>query len=269
MMSQEGTERLRVLLVEDEIADAILLQRALRPAEVVWVETLADGVTKLASESFDAIACDLNLPGSGPRETINTLIAAKPDSLPLIVLTGIDDDSLAAELIAAGAQDYVCKDELNGKSLARRFRLAAQRANIRADEAARQLGIAEWARAGRYRWEWDLLRDRFEPARHWASVMGTQRDDVQGGTRWTDRVHPADLPTTESAIASLRHGEIPGLELRQRMRIADGTYRWFRARITGMRDCGPNPIRLLGSHEDLTSECANPVFGAETTMSRR
>jgi signal transduction histidine kinase/HPt (histidine-containing phosphotransfer) domain-containing protein len=148
--------RLRVLLIEDSPTDADLINLALSDAkdyatfDVLWVEQLQDGLRALEEEQFDVVLSDLTLPD---EEGINTCarIRAKAPALPIVMLTGVDDTQIAVEAVRIGAQDYLLKNELNGKFLARAIRYAIERKKseekINALNEALQTRIAEIASA--------------------------------------------------------------------------------------------------------------------------
>src|SRR4051812_31498702 len=104
---------IEVLNFEDNPDDAHLVQRALRSAfllsfQVTTVQNLADGLECLRNKAFDVALLDLNLPDAFGLETFERLRAESPE-LPLIVLTGSDDDQLAMQILRQGAQDYLLK----------------------------------------------------------------------------------------------------------------------------------------------------------------
>ncbi len=113
-----------VLLVEDNPIHARLLQGLLKPEFAVEaVTSLAAGLARLAAGGIDAILLDLVLPDSQELATFERVKATVPN-IPVLVLTGLDDEVLAAEAVAAGARDYLIKTQINGESLARSIREA-------------------------------------------------------------------------------------------------------------------------------------------------
>jgi signal transduction histidine kinase len=122
---------IRLLLVEDGLADARLLQHVLAEAseesfEMTHVERLAEAVSCLKSDPFDAILLDLSLPDSRGLETVAKVNAAAPH-LPIVVLTGLDHKATAMEAVRQGAQDFLVKGEVGGRLLARAIRYAIER----------------------------------------------------------------------------------------------------------------------------------------------
>src|SRR5437762_1748666 len=93
-------ERLKILLIEDNDADALLLQEILRRTpgfthDLQWVQLVASGLAKLAAQPFDLIFLDLSLPDSQGFETVTQMRAAAAQ-VPLIVLTGLEDEQLVS-----------------------------------------------------------------------------------------------------------------------------------------------------------------------------
>ncbi len=126
---------LRILLVEDDVADARLIEEALRdasdqPADVVTVATLSDAYRSAADASWDVVLLDLGVPDSQGVETFRTIQESLPTT-PIVVLTGIDDPLLAQEAIHEGAQDSLAKDALSAELLSRTIRYAIDRKRAR------------------------------------------------------------------------------------------------------------------------------------------
>lgn len=113
-----------VLLFEDNPIHARLLQNLLKPEFAVEVvDNLAAGLARLEAGGIDAILLDLVLPDSQELATFERVKATVPN-IPVLVLTGLDDEVLAEEAVAAGARDYLIKTQINGESLSRSIREA-------------------------------------------------------------------------------------------------------------------------------------------------
>ena len=139
-VKDSGHTPMRVLLVEDNPGDARLLEENLSEAgdgafELTHVGRLADGLECLSEGVFDIVLLDLSLPDSQGLETFSTAQAMAPQ-VPIVVLTGLADDLLAAAALQEGAQDYLIKGQVDSDLLARSIRYAAQRK--RSEEALRE-----------------------------------------------------------------------------------------------------------------------------------
>jgi serine phosphatase RsbU (regulator of sigma subunit) len=153
--------RTRVLLIEDDDGDAFLVQELLTevdaPVDVVRAQSLREAERRLADGAGADVQCvllDLGLPDAQGLAGLHRLLESDA-SLPVLVLTGLDDEYDGAEAVAAGAQDYLVKDQVDGRLLARAIRYAIER--CRADESLRQLYEAEARHAENARLERGLL----------------------------------------------------------------------------------------------------------------
>lgn len=124
------TPPLNILVVEDNPGDAALLRRYLNaggvPHTITNVERVVSALELLRDHSPDVVLLDLSLPDSQGLSTVNEIRVRRPD-LPIIVLTGLDDQDLATEAVKAGAQDYLVKGKIDADSLARSIRYAIER----------------------------------------------------------------------------------------------------------------------------------------------
>ncbi|MDO8971141.1 MAG: response regulator, partial [Saprospiraceae bacterium] len=130
---------LKMLLIEDDLPVAELIAAMLRKTkdmafEVTVAGDLQSGLRCLETNVIDAIFLDLTLPDSNGLETI-TKVQAKAPAVPIIVLTGIDDEALASHAVREGAQDYIVKGHVDITMLVRSVRYAVERK--RAQEALR------------------------------------------------------------------------------------------------------------------------------------
>jgi CheY-like chemotaxis protein len=118
---REEGRQLSVLLVEDNPGDARLIHELLRdnPAlRVVSVETLASALAHLAQPGMDLVLLDLGLPDSQGLDTVARVVQDHP-ALPVIVVTGREDDELARATLTSGAEDYLVKGALEPARLIR------------------------------------------------------------------------------------------------------------------------------------------------------
>jgi len=131
-------QSIKVLLVEDDISYAQLIQVTLTRAkdalfDVEWKDCLAGALDRLHAGGVEVVLLDLNLPDSGGIETFFRVSVQAPD-VPVILLTGTDDESLALRAVQMGAQDYLVKGEVSGKHLVRSILYAIQRYRIRKEQ---------------------------------------------------------------------------------------------------------------------------------------
>lgn len=120
-----------VLLVEDNQADARLVRELLRDSattrfDVVHVTRLGDAIQRAGEGGVDVILLDLSLPDAHGIETVTRLHAAAPQ-LPIVVMSGRDDESLSVDGVREGAQDYLVKGRVDAALLVRALRYAMER----------------------------------------------------------------------------------------------------------------------------------------------
>ena len=130
----------RVLLVEDNPGDARLIREFIREVdgqlfEVEGAERLVVALERLAQGGVDLVLLDLSLPDSHGIETFRKLHAAAPN-IPAIVLSGLNDESIALQAVHDGAQDYLMKGQGEGRLLVRAMRYALERARTATQLAA-------------------------------------------------------------------------------------------------------------------------------------
>ncbi len=145
-----------VLLIEDDPADARLIQEALSeeidsPFRVEWVTLLSAGLERLTKEGVDVVMLDLSLPDVQGIEAVEKICLAAPDLL-VLVLSGLTDEEVARQAVQRGAYDYFSKGRVDAHWLPRALRyviarkaaldaLAVSEARFRAISDASPLGI--------------------------------------------------------------------------------------------------------------------------------
>src|SRR6202030_3212361 len=130
-----NTKSIKVLLlVEDNPADVRLLREMFREqnshhTELTQVETMGQAEKHLAGGGVDIILLDLGLPDAQGLESIRRTRAVAP-RVPLVVLTVLDDESMAARALQEGVQDYLIKSQIDARGLLRALRCAVERKNM-------------------------------------------------------------------------------------------------------------------------------------------
>jgi len=218
-------EGIRVLLVEDNPGDARLLAELLRDTDagrlkLEHVETLDKALDRLSRERFDLVLLDLSLPDEQGLSTIVRAHTCAP-KVPIVVLTGLDDEGLAIKAVRAGAQDYLVKGRVDGDLLVRSIRYSTERG--RAMEALER-------REEHYRSlienSLDLISIlnvdgtiRYASPSH-ERILGYTLDELVGQNAFT-LVHPEDVPSVRAALL-----KADGSVMHEfRCRHKDGTWR--------------------------------------------
>jgi diguanylate cyclase (GGDEF)-like protein/PAS domain S-box-containing protein len=120
------TETNNLLLIEDDRGYAMLIRKMLAdpgvaPFQVEWVENLSGGLERLSKGGIAAIVTDLSLPDSQDLQTVDRLLLAAP-RVPILVVSGLDDEDMGSQAVQHGAQDYLPKGQLNRYTLSRALR---------------------------------------------------------------------------------------------------------------------------------------------------
>ena len=130
-------ENICILLIEDSPADADLVRELLarhlgRSFCLEWVTCCSQGLAHLATRPVDLVLLDLNLPDSHDLETFQAVHQQAP-LVPIIILSGDQNEALAASTIQQGAQDYLVKGQVDHRVLVRTVLNAIKRARLQAE----------------------------------------------------------------------------------------------------------------------------------------
>jgi diguanylate cyclase (GGDEF)-like protein len=130
------TKLIKILLVEDNPGDARLLKEYLSSAasvrfEISYAGKISEALQKTGEAHFDVILLDLMLPDSRGLETFHKMKAAA-GGVPVVVMSGVSDESTAMQAVQEGAQDYLVKGQVEGNLLVRALRYAIERNRMQA-----------------------------------------------------------------------------------------------------------------------------------------
>ncbi|MGI5286952.1 PP2C family protein-serine/threonine phosphatase [Nonomuraea polychroma] len=142
-MTANLSETLTLLLLEDDDGDAFLveelLQQAVAPPKIFRARSLQEAKAKLTSK-IQCVLVDLSLPDASRLEALEEVLALAPHAA-VLVLTGLRDVHVGVAAVQAGAQDYLVKQDIDARLLARSIRYAMERK--RADQTQLRLVQAE------------------------------------------------------------------------------------------------------------------------------
>src|SRR5580698_1401857 len=123
----------RILLIEDNPGDADLIRLRLVESKsevhVNCVPRLSDALACLESETPSLVLLDLNLPDSHGAETYRRVLQKAPN-VPVVILSGQDDEAMAIKAVHHGVQDYLVKGDITSKQLERALRYAVERQGL-------------------------------------------------------------------------------------------------------------------------------------------
>jgi diguanylate cyclase (GGDEF)-like protein/PAS domain S-box-containing protein len=255
-------EPIAVLMVEDDPGDARLIRTylgrtALKPLHVTVVDRISGALDFLRRNGeVDVALLDVSLPDSRPGSLDSlTRIKAEAPDLPLILLTGHDDEDLAVRALREGAQDYLAKKTIDSGLLGRaiRYAIERQRAEVAVRESQERYALAvNGAKDGL--WDWDLKANRLYFSPRWKSMLGYANGAIgEQPAEWFERIHPDDQPAVQAALSAHLAGRAPDFESEYRIRHAGGGYRWVLTRGLAVRDEEGEAYRMAGSQSDITA----------------
>ena len=227
---------IRILLIEDNEADARLVTRAIQRAGLVAeIARVEDGDalrSALFASRWDLVISDWALPGFGALEALAIVQDAHRD-LPFIIVSGTVGEERAADAMRAGAADYVLKDNLArlGPAIERELRDYARRLAHRRQEARFRAMIEKSAEA--------VVLNSFDGTILYASpaslaIVGRRAEELVG-THCLALAHPADRPIVAATMMKVRAGR-SSESAEVRMVRPDGAERWVAFTATNLLD---------------------------------
>jgi PAS domain S-box-containing protein len=243
-----------VLLIEDDPADARLIQDALAgtgnsPFRVEWARQLSDALERLAGEGFEVILLDLSLPDSQGLDAFDQVFQAAPDSL-ILVLSGLTDEDTALQALERGAHDYFSKGHVDAHWLPRALRYVIDRktargvlqnseARFRAMSDASPLGIFVSDAAG------SCIYTNAE----YHTISGLTLEQTLG-TNWSTAIHPEDRERVLDEWGVAARGQAP-FQTEFRFLQEDENIVWTRVNSAAMLD-GTKSFGLVQTVEDIS-----------------
>jgi PAS domain S-box-containing protein len=287
---------IKVLLIEDNPADARLIREMLLESQstrfsLEVFERLSKGIERLECSAMDVVLLDLTLPDSTGIATFEKLSRHAPH-LPIIVLTGLDDEQMATESLRSGLQDYLVKNKINGEILARSIRYSIERKRL--EEALRAANenlemrvkerTLELSGANRALQNEVIERKRIEVALREseerldyslrAADLGIWDLDIASNITWRtakhDQIFGYDMPLPEWSLHTLLGHILPedredvekkflkavsdheDWNFECRIRRADRVVRWIWKQGRCKYDDNGNAIRMAGVIQDIT-----------------
>ena len=256
-MSSQSTP-LRILMIEDDRIEAELIRRQLAQsayttAEIEHHQRIARALERLREERYDIVLLDLNLPDGHGVSNLTRVVGAC-DTVPVIILTNVEDERTATDLVREGAQDYLIKRHITADLLARaiRYAMARKGAEVRLRESEKRFALAvAGARDGI--WDWDLETDVVYYSPRWLDLLGlTPEQALPGPATWLDRIESDDQTGLRKALQAHLDGETPHFEYECRMSNAAGELIWVLARGLAVRDEHGRAVRIAGSLSDIS-----------------
>ncbi len=273
---------MKILLVEDNSGDARLLCEMLREdishvTRVTHVESIR-AVEKHVVEGhvFDIVLLDLGLPDAQGLGALRRTRTVAP-YVPVVVLTGLDDEQLALQALQEGAQDYLVKGQIETYGLLRAMRYAIARktmeveisndiielkrteAELRESELMRRLAL-DASGQGVWRWKMGQTSGGFEMDAHCRALFGLTGNTSVEYSVWLSAIHPDDRAEAEAGLSRALNAADPVDQYVCDYRVVrpGGMEIWIAAAGRAMFEpdvyayAGRKAVRILGTIRDIS-----------------
>ncbi|MGH7142579.1 MAG: PAS domain S-box protein [Planctomycetota bacterium] len=246
------------MLVEDNPLDARLIREFLRqPAlgcsSLTWVRTLDEGLAEVAKGDVALVLLDLFLPDGEGLQGL-TRLRSRLNAPPVIVVTGMTEDTLAVDAMKAGAQDYLVKGHFDEGLLKRAIQYGIERHRLmdtlRTYEERYALAV-QATNVGI--WDWNPLTDEVFLSTRWKAILGYAEEEVPNDLAWVARaVHPEDLKIFHERIRPRLEKSEPQYDTDARLKHKSGEYRDMHIMGLLARDSAGHAYRMVGTMVDVT-----------------
>jgi PAS domain S-box-containing protein len=258
-----ATKQTSVLLVEDSLADARYVQEMLPPSSysLLHVNSLREAHESTKSGRFDVVLLDLSLPDAQGLETFLAMLEFAP-TIPIVILTGLNNQDIAIQAIKLGAQDYVQKHDLNVDILTRAIRYAIERNRIEGlirDSAAKALAAEAHLKLALKAsqtgvWSWEVEEDKVTTDDQVLAMFGLRDgSQLKRLQDFLNRVHIDDRQQVSNAIeAALDEQEEYDIEFRVIWNDASEHYLAAAGKV--IYNASGTEVSMLGICRDVTKQ---------------
>ena len=219
---------IKVLLIDDDEDDYIVTRDLLSDMgqnkfQLQWISYFEDAMGVIEKKSHDVILLDYSLSGKNGLEVLQAAIK-RGCRIPIILLTGRDDEEVDLKAMEVGAADFLIKGQINENILERSIRYAIKNARIieaLKESEERYALAARGANDGL--WDWKFKTNLIYYSPRWKTMLGYEEKEITDSPEeWFKHVHPDDLEKLRTAIdTSTTLGKIH-LELEYRILKKDG-----------------------------------------------
>jgi PAS domain S-box-containing protein len=269
-----------ILLIEDNPGDTQLVRIFMKDAafkyELFVADTFFEGMDILNKHEIDIVLLDLSLPDTQGFKTLNRFMETVTN-IPVIVMTGVNNEIVGNQAVKAGAQDFLVKGQFDGKLLGRAIRYAIQRHKEfqKLEDTKRELTINErrivkaQQLAGFGNWEMDLVSNEMVWTDEIYRIFGFHPGSITTGlSTYNKLVHFEDKEAVESFFEdATKDGKLHKIEHRI---IVDGTsLRWLAMHAQVFFDDMTQRTLLVGGIQDITERKMNEQLIMEQNINRQ
>lgn len=264
------SEKINILLIEDNPGDVRLLEIYLRESynddfTLLNADYLSKGIQLLEKNKFDIIILDLALPDSTGLETFKNVYANAPE-IPIIVLTGLADESVGVNAVKLGAQDFLMKGKLKSKSLKRSINYSIERYKLlnqlaektrileekTADLNAEKIKLSQAQKISQIgSWDFDIVTNELNWSDELYNIYGLDPQVAITNDKAFEMIHVADKEYVKNRIDEAVKTHNP-FHYNYRIVRSDHVIRTLDARGEVMVDNQGNAIKMAGTLQDIT-----------------
>jgi PAS domain S-box-containing protein len=248
-----------ILMVEDNTGDQFLLTELLNASDItinkIYSAIRLDNALEQLNEPIDIILLDLSLPDSNGINTFNTIFK-HAGKIPVVILSGLADTSLALEAITLGAQDYLIKGDFDEKLLAKTIRYSIERKkNMEAlQESIERYNLVSKATNDMV-WDWNIITGEvYRNVDSWNRLFKSNLKELPTKTPFFDnRIHPDDLgPTIKKIHAILEDPTLLSFNIECRVMKDNGEYAYVSDLGYILRNESGKAQRVIGATQNIT-----------------
>jgi PAS domain S-box-containing protein len=264
-------ERINILLIEDNPADSELIRIFLKGSYsnkcvVTTANSLTKGIELLPATVYDVVIVDLSLPDSSGLDTFNS-VYEKALHIPIIVLTGMEDESIGINAVKLGAQDFLLKGKIKGKELTRSINYSIERHKLlnELEEKAKELEVKSVALLSEKQklseaqklahigsWEWELSTNKISWSDEFYHIHGIEtRQDELTPEQLFACIHPADREEVKTIIDNTLKSHRPSTFYYRIIR-RDNAVRTLHSRVELVLNEEGNPVKIVGTGQDVS-----------------
>lgn len=264
-------EKINILIIEDNPGDVRLITIYLKEffgdkymysnADYLW-----KGLELLSKEAFDIIILDLSLPDSSGLETFKKVYEHSP-KIPVIVLTGLEDESVGINAMKLGAQDFLVKGIIKGKELSRSINYSIERFKLlkalsenakKLEEKTQDLLNEQIKLANAQKlshlgsWEWDIKKGTITWSDELFRIFGLQEEEFSGSfDEYIGFIHPADREMARATIEEA-YKSLKPFNFHHRIVYRNKTVKMIHSIGEVITNEESEPVKMVGTAQDVT-----------------